>query len=142
MEGEYILMGLFLQNVQKLFTSTGSIRSDEVTRLFPKVITEEINKEPLKLVSMEEVHHAIFSLSPQKPPSPNGLKGHFFKNSWKVVQTNVLRAIQDCLVKDVLPSILNLTHIALVPKIPNRKRFPTLGLLVVAISCINSYKKC
>ena len=59
----------------------------------------------------------MWSLKAFKPPGPDGLHAGFFQRFWLVVGRSVIDEVQKIFVERKVPSYLNNTHIAVIPKI-------------------------
>ncbi|KAL0380944.1 UNVERIFIED_CONTAM: hypothetical protein Sangu_0158700 [Sesamum angustifolium] len=70
----------------------------------------------LKAVTLAEVKTAIFQISDNKAPDPNGYTSCFFKKAWNIVGDLVCRAVMDFFRSGRMLRQLNHTIIALVPK--------------------------
>lgn len=69
-----------------------------------------------------EVKEALFEIHPLKARGPDGLPGLFFQNYWSVIGADVSALILDILNNNKDPSVINNTHIALIPKCKNPSR--------------------
>ncbi|KAK4397728.1 hypothetical protein Sango_1248300 [Sesamum angolense] len=70
----------------------------------------------LKAVTLAEVKAAVFQISNNKAPSPDGYTSCFFKKTWNIVGDLVCRAVIDFFKSGRMLRQLNHTIIALVPK--------------------------
>ncbi|KAF7837557.1 reverse transcriptase [Senna tora] len=120
-----------------LFTSNSPPDSTPSLASFPSRISEEMNADLLKQVTLEELKEAVFSLGALKAPGPDGLNGLFFQKSWDFVKDDLLAAANFFMEGNLFPHNFNETHITLVPKIPNPSSVGDFR----PISCYNfSYK--
>jgi hypothetical protein len=86
-------------------------------------ITDDMNYYSLlKPFMAEEVHFAIHQMAPTKAPGPDGFPTGFFQKNWEVLGEDVVQATLDTLNFGVMPSFLNMTNIALIPKVKNPTR--------------------
>ena len=72
----------------------------------------------------EEIKAALWSLKAYKAPGPDGLHAGFFQRYWLVVGDLVKAEIKKAFEDRKVPSYLNKTNIALIPKI---QRPETIG---------------
>ncbi|KAL0386370.1 UNVERIFIED_CONTAM: hypothetical protein Slati_4605000 [Sesamum latifolium] len=81
----------------------------------PKLSSEHA-LELCKAVTSLEAKQAIFQISDNKAPVPDGYSSCFFKKVWNVVGDQVCRAVMDFFRSGRMLQQLNHTIIALVPK--------------------------
>jgi hypothetical protein len=107
----------FVNYFSDLFTAgpAGDPRSC-LEHLEEKVSTS-MNMELLKPFSTEEVDSALHQMAPLKAPGPDGFPAGFFQHHWAVMGKEVGRFIIDILNSGSMPPQLNMTHIALIPKV-------------------------
>ncbi|KAG7543067.1 Reverse transcriptase domain [Arabidopsis thaliana x Arabidopsis arenosa] len=101
---------------QTLFTTSNPIDFSSVIRDIPETITEEMNEMLTKVVSLEEVRRALFSLNPDKTPGPDGLTAAFYQKFWDIVGEDLFHLVKDFFVSGTFDSRLNETNICLIPK--------------------------
>ena len=107
---------------QTLFsTSSPSEFSDILERIQPSVI-EAMNEKLLRVFSREEVEAAINQMKAISALGPNGMPLLFYQTFWNTVNDDVCSAVLDCLNNCRIPKEINLTHIALIPKVKSPKR--------------------
>ena len=82
-------------------------------------VTSSMNDELMMPFSREEVDQALHQMAPFKAKGPNGLSAGFFQNHWKTVGDEVCQVVLDTHNFRIMPSFLNMTHIALIPKVKN-----------------------
>ncbi|KAL2237592.1 UNVERIFIED_CONTAM: hypothetical protein Sindi_0950900, partial [Sesamum indicum] len=66
-----------------------------------------------------DVKNAVFDISEDKAPGPNGYSSGFFKAAWLVVGTEVTRAVLNFFTTGKLLKQVNSTLLALIPKVHN-----------------------
>ncbi|KAL0294494.1 UNVERIFIED_CONTAM: hypothetical protein Scaly_3120700 [Sesamum calycinum] len=79
-------------------------------------LSSELALELCRVVTPEEVKQAIFHISDNKAPGPNGYSACFFKRAWHIVGDQVYTAVLDFFRSGRLLRQLNHNIIALVPK--------------------------
>ncbi|KAL2238095.1 UNVERIFIED_CONTAM: putative mitochondrial protein [Sesamum indicum] len=80
------------------------------------ILTSEHTAELCREVTPLEVKDAIFHISDNKAPGPDGYSSCFFKKAWNIVGDQVCRAVLDFFRSGRMLRQLNHTIIALVPK--------------------------
>ncbi|CAA7023878.1 unnamed protein product [Microthlaspi erraticum] len=103
-------------------------------------ITEDLDETNTKLIqipSPEEIRTAIFSIHPDKAPSPDGFSASFFHLNWETIGNDITLEIQRFFTSGVLPRGINATHICLIPKKPA----PKLVADYMPIALCNVYYK-
>lgn len=98
----------------ELLSSPLSAPSNDLT--YPQLSSSESPNISL-LVTNEEIKNALWSLMTFKSPGPDGLHAGFFQQFWLVVGKIVSEEIKKILSDRKIPSNLNQTHTALIPKI-------------------------
>ncbi|XP_020261317.1 uncharacterized protein LOC109837465 [Asparagus officinalis] len=68
-------------------------------------------------VSREEIRDAVFSMSENKAPGPDGFSMSFFKTAWGIIGDEVSVAIEDFFKNGKLLGEINSTSINLIPKV-------------------------
>ena len=68
---------------------------------------------------MEEIRASLWALKPFKAPGPDGLHAGFYQHFWMEVKNSVCEEIKEIFMHGVVPSYLNETLIALIPKCQN-----------------------
>ena len=63
-----------------------------------------------------EIKEAVFSMHPDKSPSPDGMNLAFFQQFWHVIGKDVCGACLDVLSNSKIPEGMNNTQIVLIPK--------------------------
>ncbi|KAL0423109.1 UNVERIFIED_CONTAM: putative mitochondrial protein [Sesamum radiatum] len=79
-------------------------------------LTSELASNLCRAVTPTEAKTAIFQISDNKAPGPDGYTSCFFKKAWNIVGDRVCRAVMDFFRSGRMLRQLNHTIIALVPK--------------------------
>jgi len=74
-------------------------------------VTTEMNDQLLAAFTIDEIYR------PLKAPRPNGFSASFYQQNWVVIHPEVCQAILHFLNSGVMDSSINITHIALIPKV-------------------------
>ncbi|XP_020258369.1 uncharacterized protein LOC109834759 [Asparagus officinalis] len=88
-------------------------------------------------VSRDEIKKAIFSMSKDKNPGPDGYSALFFKASWSIISEELFSAVEEFFNSGKLLGTFNTTSITLIPKILN----PQYASDFRPISCCNCVYK-
>ncbi|XP_026416501.1 uncharacterized protein LOC113311934 [Papaver somniferum] len=97
----------------------------------PKVITDEDQKMLDALLEAEEIKSTIFSMDPDSSPGPDGFSGCFYRACWKIIQYDVVQAVQFCWRRKFIPKGLNSNFLVLLPKTEGAKtpnQFRPIGM--------------
>ncbi|KAL6218754.1 hypothetical protein ACLB2K_011963 [Fragaria x ananassa] len=79
-DGEWLLEERQIVNhlnnfFREMYQASTMEHVDEVLGFVNKVVTQEMNDILLADISLDEIKEAVFSLGPQKAPSPDGFSG-------------------------------------------------------------------
>ncbi|BFG35167.1 hypothetical protein CerSpe_214410 [Prunus speciosa] len=102
-----------------IFSAGGTRDWGNVLACISPVITDQMNADLCKLLSDEEIKEAAFQLGANKAPGPDGFSGIFYHNYWETVGGDLCKLIKDFFKGDLSVHSLNMTEIALIPKVPN-----------------------
>ncbi|XP_020985915.1 uncharacterized protein LOC110274883 [Arachis duranensis] len=83
--------------------------------LFPTLTSEEVGRLD-RMVAVEEVFAAIFSMGAWKAPGPDGLPPMFYQSNWSLVKTSVENWVKKVFVDHAEIKKVNNTYISLIPK--------------------------
>ena len=107
----------FVDYFANLFTTWGGGNMDQCLQNINVRVTDGMNNELLKEFSCEEVTFALKQMSPLKAPGSDGFPVRFFQNHWETIGGEVSMFVVDILNSGKMSENLNLTHIALIPKV-------------------------
>ena len=79
-------------------------------------------------VTEEEIKAAIWSLKAFKALGPNGLHAGFYQRFWLIVGKLVIEEVKRVFTERKVPTYLNQTHIAFIPKIQSSETWAILDL--------------
>lgn len=107
---------------QDLFSSssTGDLRVVQEV-LSPKVTTE-MNQTLIAIPTDLEIKDAVFSISADKAPGPDGFSAGFYQSFWDIIGPDVTRDIRSFFTEGELHRRQNETHVRLIPKISGPKK--------------------
>ena len=85
------------------------------------LVTEGMNEMLLSQFNKEEVETTMKQMAPITTPGPDGMPLLFFQTFWSTVGEDVCSTVLDCLQNCKIPTNINRTHIALIPKVKSPK---------------------
>ncbi|OMO51164.1 reverse transcriptase [Corchorus capsularis] len=94
----------------------GGCSIDLLTDILQDTVPVNLRQSLSAPVTTAEIKSAIFSISGDKAPGPNGFNSYFFKSTWSIVQKDVEEAILYFFQTGHLLQAFNSTAITLVPK--------------------------
>ncbi|KAL0417077.1 UNVERIFIED_CONTAM: hypothetical protein Slati_3539600 [Sesamum latifolium] len=97
------------------------------------IISEDEAIELARKVTPNDVKQAVFDISEDKAPGPNGFSSGFFKAAWPVVGTEVTKVVLEFFATGKLLKQVNATLLSLIPKVWS----PTMVGEFRPISCCN-----
>ena len=93
-----------------------STKSSVVSNFSCCFFSDEIRDRIGSEVTMEEIRASLWALKPVKAPGPDGLHAGFYQHFWMEVKNSVYEEIKEVFKYGVVPSYLNETLLALIPK--------------------------
>jgi len=102
---------------QNIFTTSNNSDLQVVQEALSPIISSHCNEELIKISSLLEIKEALFSISADKAPGPDGFSASFFHAYWDIIEADVSRDIRSFFVDSCLSPRLNETHVTLIPKI-------------------------
>lgn len=136
-EGQLEVEQTILDYFREVYTSERPHNFSECLNAAPRLVSQDINEELMRIVTDSEIKSAMESLGPLKSLGPDGFNGLFYQNHWSTVKEEVCKAVKEFFEGGDLPVMLNETVVTLIPKIPMPESINQLRL----ISCCNfSYK--
>ncbi|XP_043710215.1 uncharacterized protein LOC122659132 [Telopea speciosissima] len=120
-----------------LFMAQNRRRDEDLLDLIPRLVTDADNEMLMMVPPMEEVRKAVFGLSCDSAPGPNGFTGHFFMACWDIVGEDVGRAVRDFFIGGRLPRGYTSANLVLIPK----KEYPEVILDFCPICLCNFANK-
>lgn len=112
---------------------TGTCIPNDWPNMFPNQVANQISP----IITNEDIKNAIFSIGPLKAPGEDGLLVLFFQKGWELISHDFCQFIQLCFRQCSLPTSLNATLIALVPKTDNPQAMNDLRPISL---CNTTYK--
>ncbi|XP_021715945.1 uncharacterized protein LOC110683843 [Chenopodium quinoa] len=105
-----------------LFSSSNPTLIDQALHGFQTRVTDDMNNTLRANYTGEEVKQALSQMHPIKAPGPDGMCPLFFQSYWHIVGPSVTSLVLNILRGAPIPSYLNKTYIALIPKNNNADR--------------------
>ena len=96
-----------------------STKSSNVSNFSCCYFSDEVRARIDCDVTVEEIRASLWALKPFKAPGPDGLHVGFYQHFWMEVKNSVCEEIKEIFRHGVVPSYLNETFIALIPKCQN-----------------------
>ena len=96
-----------------------STKSSVVPNFSCCFFSDEIRDRIGSGVTVEEIRASLWALKPFKAPGPDGLHAGFYQHFWMEVKNSVCEEIKEVFKYGVVPSYLNETLLALLPKCQN-----------------------
>lgn len=123
-------VALYLAKFYENMLGMSSGQRVEVKPMFSygNTLSLEQQMELCKPVTALEIKNAMFSISSNKSPGPDGYSSSFFKSNWHIVGSDVTQAIQEFFNTGDLLSQVNATNLVLILKIACPSRGVILGL--------------
>jgi ribonuclease HI len=109
----------FLGYFQSIFTSTEPTSMEDSIAYLSSKVSSQMNEQLLGEFTSEEVSMALSQMAPLKAPGPDGFPVCFFQDNWDRVGRDVCAAALHFFNTGCLDESINLTHIALIPKMTN-----------------------
>ncbi|XP_043687592.1 uncharacterized protein LOC122638810 [Telopea speciosissima] len=98
------------------FASGQTTNNEEMLSAIPVIISAEENMMLTASPHFEEVKEAVFALSKDSAPGPDGFTGHFFTACWDIVGADVWVAVRDFFEGGFVPRSFTSSHLTLIPK--------------------------
>ena len=129
---------------QNLFTATTQdpqLMSATLSDAIQPRVSDEQNAYLITLPSSAEIKEALFSINGGKAPGPDGFSACFFQTNWSVVGADIVKEIQEFFISGVMPRTINETHVRLIPKGREAKRYRITDLSLYVMCITKSYQK-
>jgi hypothetical protein len=118
---EEVQMG-FINYFSSLFTTVDAGDMGPCLQHMEMRVSDDMNQELLKPFSEDDIRTALFQMAPLKARGPDGFPAGFYQTNWNTVGSELCRAILGTLETSILPPYMNMTNIALIPKIKKPTR--------------------
>ncbi|CAA7020450.1 unnamed protein product [Microthlaspi erraticum] len=104
---------------QDLFITRSANCIETVSQALKPCISDSVNAMLIADPSPDEIKEALFSISPDKAPGPDGFSACFFQSNWLVMGIKIIQEVQQIFASGILPKSLNEMHVRLIPKVPS-----------------------
>ncbi|XP_020270783.1 uncharacterized protein LOC109845967 [Asparagus officinalis] len=105
---------------KSLLGVSGNVSEPDITTITNGPILSSSQREFLASpVTREEIKLAVFTMSDDRSPGPDGFSASFFKTAWNVIGYEMCKAVEEFFYTGKLLGTFNSTSITLVPKILN-----------------------
>lgn len=112
----------FINLFKGMLTSSSPTGTDDYLEGLPRKVMANMNKDPLCIVTEEEVSMAINQMDPHKSHGLDGIPAAFYQDHWAAVGKEVFLAIKNLFMQGFLDRAVNYIYIALIPKKTNSSR--------------------
>ncbi|OMO52011.1 reverse transcriptase [Corchorus capsularis] len=114
---EEVILEKFCSHYEGLFTSEYQGMGDLDLSCVPKLVTDEMNMDLLKEVTMAEVKDVVFQIGSLKSPGPDGSNGQFYHRFWDIVKGDLFKMVRSFMHSGRMLRELNQTEVVLIPKV-------------------------
>ncbi|CAN1773889.1 LINE-1 retrotransposable element ORF2 protein [Linum perenne] len=104
---------------KKLLGEQTEVKSTGYDSLITLKLLDTQADEMVRPVSRDEVKRALFSIPNEKAPGPDGYNALFFKDSWNILENDLLAAVLGFFDDSKMPPFANSIYLALIPKKKN-----------------------
>ena len=129
---------LTVRYFQHLFSAPARPSISGASRYFSRRISEDLTPSLVSPISDDEIRQALFSISDDKAPGPDGFTSLFYKRTWDIIGSDFRAAVRYYFSTCAMPRCVNATRIALVPKVESPQSMDDFR----PISCCNVLYKC
>ena len=88
----------------------------QVLSCIPSLVTEDMNQQLMREISLEELEGVVFSMKKGKAPGPDGFPIEFFQEFWDIIKFDLLAVVHESQHNKQMSRALNGTFLALIPK--------------------------
>ncbi|XP_059068658.1 uncharacterized protein LOC131859127 [Cryptomeria japonica] len=124
---------------KSLLSEESSIFCDNFTSFIPKLMTVEDNAMLMAPFSIQEVKDIVFSMSPEKVPSPDGFTVLFFQKCWSFLGEDLHLVLEEARCNQTMLRDVNSTIIARIPKCENLVSF--MDFRPIALYMMKAYDR-
>ncbi|CAN1152031.1 LINE-1 reverse transcriptase homolog [Linum perenne] len=110
----------------------------ELDQLIMKKLSSDKAEKLTSVVTVAEIKDAMFSISGNKSPGPDGFGSSFYKHSWDIVGGDICQAVSQFFATGSLHRSVNSTILSLIPKKINAVNIKDYR----PIACCNVLYKC
>ncbi|GAA0170860.1 hypothetical protein LIER_25033 [Lithospermum erythrorhizon] len=115
-DGQSNVQEVVLSYFDNIFRANDDSRPELTTHAMDSRVTERMNQQLTRVLTSEEVKHAVFDMSANKSTSPDSMTLYFFQCFWHIVSNDIVRAVDSFFFISHLLRSVNHTHACLIPK--------------------------
>ncbi|GJY43992.1 hypothetical protein Tco_0432205 [Tanacetum coccineum] len=115
LEGDQVAAA-FVADYTSFLGQQGVLYLLDTNDLFMNKLDSNVALDMVKIVTLQEVKEAIFSMGNGRSPGLDGYTAAFFKEAWGIVSNDVTRVVKEFFTNGTLLKDLNHIIIALIPK--------------------------
>ena len=105
---------------QNIFCASSVLQASSLVEdCIPNLVSEQSNTILTALPSNSEIHNAVFSLSRDSSPGPDGFGAYFYQIYWDIIKKDMIQAVQEFFLTGKLLNNYNSNSIVLIPKTSN-----------------------
>ena len=131
------MYGVILEYFQSLYMLEGCKQGSCLNAIGQMIIVANNETLMAPYSELEITEALLFSMHPDKSPSPDGMNLAFFQKYWHIVGSEVSSACLSILNHDIMPDGFNDTHRVLIPK---KQPVESMGDLRPISQCNDIYK--
>lgn len=104
---------------EELFKTShpNNVDLSDVKEVIPNMVTDAQNLMLTAVPTPTDVKEAVFEMSAESAPSPDGYSGKFFKEVWSFIDDDLYAAIHHFFVSGELPMNFNSNFMVLIPNV-------------------------
>lgn len=134
--GDAKITKVAIKHFEKTFNLPPSIIDHNILDVIAECISHEDNPNITKCPQEKEIREAIFYMSPNSAPGPDGYSGKFYQLCWNIIKKDVIEFVQFFFQKEKLTKFFSHTLLALIPKIDSPSCFSDMRPISLSnISC-------
>ncbi|CAH9094315.1 unnamed protein product [Cuscuta europaea] len=120
----------------KIYEEEATCSQDKVLKHIPCLLDEGDNEMLSNLPGEEKIKEAIWSLSKESAPGPDGFGGTFYRGCWDIIKKDVVLAVQEFFLGLPIPRSVGSANMVLIPKKGVLLHLGILGLFVFTPSLV------
>ncbi|XP_010451528.1 PREDICTED: uncharacterized protein LOC104733662 [Camelina sativa] len=130
---------------EDLFRNSNTRGVSEMLQEVTPLISDVMNREPIRDISEAEVRKALFAMHPEKTPGPDGMTALFFQRFWSSLKGDLVALVREFFRLGSFDPRLNETNICLIPKVDRPQRmteFRPISLCNEMFHGLNTNHRC
>ncbi|KAG7599472.1 Reverse transcriptase domain [Arabidopsis suecica] len=114
--GNKEISGEAIRYFSDLFSSNMPSQTSTALRNIKPMVTEEMNRELTRDITVEEVRSAVFSIGATQAPGPDGFNAAFYQHYLETVGPAIIGEVREFFDKGMMNRDWNHTNLCLIPK--------------------------